>query len=270
MSSQPSPLSMPLPWNLVAPGYAAKSFDHFSKYSRDALRLAGVTAGERVLDVATGPGSLALQAATIAREVEAIDFSEQMLAQLHGRIGERGIANIAVREGDGQALPYADRTFDAAFSMFGLIFFPERARGFAELYRVLAPGGRAVVSSWQPMSKEPVLAELFGALAAELPHLQFGKDEGPLANPDDLRREMEAAGFRDVRVEPTEHVVESPDVDAFWADTRETTAPLVLLEHRLGREAFAPVAEGIVRRLRARFPGEVRVAMPAWLAIGVR
>ena len=120
-----------------------------------------------------------------------------------------------------------------------------------------------------PGSKVPVLAELFGALGAELPHLQFGDGKGPLSDPDDLRREMEAAGFR-VQIEPCVHVVEAADVDAFWADTRRSTAPLVLLEHRMGEEAFAPIAAGIVRRLRARFPGEVRVEMPAWLALGIR
>lgn len=269
MSTQPSPLSTPVAWNLVAPGYAAENFDHFSKYARDALRMAQVAAGDRVLDVATGPGTLALQAGSLAREVTALDFSAEMLAELHARIGARRLANVVVREGDGQALPFADASFDAAFSMFGLMFFPDRACGFAELFRVLAPGGRAVVSSWQHMSKVPALVELFAALAAELPHLPFGDGAGPLSDPDDLRREMEAAGFR-VQVEACVHAIEAADADAFWEAARRSTVHVVLLEQRMGAEAFAPVAAGIVRRLRARFPGRVRVEMPAWLALGTR
>lgn len=265
----PSPLATPLPWNLVANGYADVNFEHFARYSADALSLAEVKAGESVLDVAAGPGSLVLQVAEVAREVAAIDFSADMLAELRARVEARGITNVDVREGDGQALPYEDGRFDAAFSMFGLMFFPDRARGFAELRRVLGRGGRAVVSSWQPMSRVPLLIAVFEALAAELPQIPLGDGKGPLTDPDDLRREMEAAGF-DVTVHDRTHAIETPDVDAFWRDMRRGLAPMVLLENKMGAEAFAPVAEGIHRRLRERFTGPVRVEMPAWLALGRR
>src|SRR5262245_25360540 len=128
-ASPPSPLGAPLAWNLVASGFADESFDHFARYAADALALAEVRPGERLVDVAAGPGTLSLQAAAVAAEVAALDFSPPMLAQLRARMEQRGITNIDVREGDGQALPYGDGRFDAAFSMFGLMFFPDRARG---------------------------------------------------------------------------------------------------------------------------------------------
>jgi ubiquinone/menaquinone biosynthesis C-methylase UbiE len=268
MTTQPSPLATPLAWNLVSAGYAEESFEQFAKYSADALALAGVSAQDRVLDVAAGPGSLVVQAARRVAEVQAIDFSVDMLRQLEARVAQAGLDNVTAHEGDGQALPFEDARFDAAFSMFGLIFFPDRAKGFAELQRVLKPGGRAVVASWQPMGRVPLLVSVFEALAAELPNLPFGDGKGPLSDPADFEREMTAAGFRDVRIEERMHAIETESIDLFWKSMRRSLAPLVLLESRMGAEAFAPVSEGIERRLRERYTGALRVEMPAWLALG--
>jgi ubiquinone/menaquinone biosynthesis C-methylase UbiE len=263
-------LATPLAWNLVSAGYVEDNLEHFIAYAKDALELAALRNGERILDVAAGPGSLAIQAAERAGEVQALDFSVDMLAHLKARAQAAGVSNVYAREGDGQALPYDASSFDAAFSMFGLIFFPERAKGFAELFRVLRPGGRAVISSWQPMARVPVLVSLFEALAAELPNMPFGDGKGPLSDPEDLQRELSEAGFTRVEVVERTHAFDVPDADALFASMRRSLAPLVLLEHRLGSEAFAPIAEGMQRRLRERHPGALHIEMPAWLGIGYK
>ena len=267
-ASPPSPLSTPLPWDLVSAGYAAVSFDQFSKYAADALALAEVGPSDRVLDVATGPGSLALQAATRALEVEALDFSKAMLAELRARLEARRLTNIRVFEGDGQALPQAGSNFDAAFSMFGLMFFPARARGFSELFRVLRPGGRAVVSSWQPMSSNVLLTTVFEALAAELPHLPFGDGKGPSRTPTELRNEMAAAGFTvtvEARCTPRRRRASTCFGRGYGARSRPWSSWSTAWGWPRPRGR-----EGIERRLRERFPGPVRVEMPAWLALGRR
>lgn len=270
MTAEPSPLATPLVWNLVSAGYVEENVSHFIAYSKDALDLAQVRATNRILDVAAGPGSLAIQAAARVAAVDALDFSSEMLAHLQAGLTAAGIQNVSAREGDGQALPYADGTFDAAFSMFGLIFFPDRAQGFRELYRVMRPGGRAVISSWQPMTRVPVLVSVFQALAAELPHLPFGDGKGPLTDPDDMRRELREAGFGEIEVVERIHAFDMPDIDALWASMRRSLAPLVLLEHRIGAEAFAPIAAGMQRRLRESYPsgGALHIEMPAWLGLG--
>lgn len=267
--SSASPLSEPLAWDLVANGYAEINFDTFAEFAADALALIALRDTDRLLDVACGPGSLTLQAARKAKSVVALDFSELMLKELHQRLAQAGLANVEVQRGDGQALPHPDQSFDVACSMFGLMFFPDRARGFAELFRVLRPGGRAVVSSWHPMSTVPVMADLFQALAAELPQIPFGDGKGPLVDPEDLRREMSAAGF-EVRVEARRHGFVAQSIDVVLSGLKRSMAPLVLLEHRLGEEAFQPVFLGLSRRLRAAYPGPVEVQMSAWLAVGTR
>jgi hypothetical protein len=81
---------------------------------------------------------------------------------------------------------------------------------------------------------------------------------------------MSAAGFDEVQIVERSHPLELPDIGAFWTSCRRSLAPLVLLEHRMGAPAFAPVAAGIERRLRERHQGALRVEMPAWLGVGVK
>src|SRR5512138_3140554 len=162
--TQPSPLAAPAPWDLVAPAYAEEVVPMFEVFAREALRLAAPPPGGRIVDVACGPGTVSVLAAQDGHRVDALDFSPGMIDKLRARIAALGLTGITPQIGDGQALPYADATADAGFSMFGLMFFPDRAKGFAELRRVLKPGARAVVSSWYPLDAVPVLAAMFGAV----------------------------------------------------------------------------------------------------------
>lgn len=263
-----SPLAEPTGWNLVASGYAAVNIPQFEKYATDALNAAALKASHRILDVATGPGTLAFLASPQVARVDAIDFSEDMLRELRRRLEAQPLPNVFAQHGDGQSLPYEAGSFDAVFSMFGLIFFPDRAKGFAELRRVLKPGGLALVSSWQPMTRVPLLVSVFKALAAELPGVPFGDGKGPLSDAQDFSREMGAAGF-EVEMREVVHAIEAPSFAAFWADFARSFAPLVLLEHKLGAERFAPLVAGIRARLEAEVgSGALRVEMPAWLGLG--
>ena len=93
--------------------------------------------GSRIVDVACGPGTLSVLAAQAGHQLDALDFSRPMITKLTERMMALGVRAIKSHVGDGQALPFPDGTFDAGFSMFGLMFFPDRAKGFAELRRVL-------------------------------------------------------------------------------------------------------------------------------------
>jgi ubiquinone/menaquinone biosynthesis C-methylase UbiE len=268
--SEPWSLATPLAWNLVADAYVVDNLPHFEHYAEDALRLAKLREDARVLDVATGPGTLALLAAPRVAHVDALDFSPAMIGHLRRRLDELGVRNVDAREGDGQALPYADASFDAAFSMFGLMFFPDRARGFSEMKRVLAPGGRAVVSSWQPMTGTPVVSAVFGAIAEQFPGSPLPQEKGPLSDPADFRAELAAAGFHDVSVEGTTHTMQWPDFETLWAGLSRSFAPLVLMKAKLGDAVYAKVAAGVRSRLEAQLgPGAGGSPMPAWLGVGI-
>lgn len=268
--TDPSPLSQPTAWNLVASDYVDEVAPLLAHYASDAIELARLAAGERVLDVAAGPGTLSLLAAPRAGRVTAVDFSADMLALLRRRADETGFEHVEARIADGQALPFADDSFDCAFSMFGLMFFPDRAAGFAELRRVLAPGGRAVVSSWTPSENVPLIAAVFDAIRELLPDLPFGDERQPLAEAEEFRAEMSAAGFGAVEIRTVAHRLEKPSARDFWDAQTRASAPIALLRRRHADEEWATLSEQVIARLQENFGrGPVRMEWPAHLALGV-
>jgi ubiquinone/menaquinone biosynthesis C-methylase UbiE len=261
-----SPLASPEPWSLVADDYTLELLPMFELFSRDALELAPTPAGARLLDVAAGPGTLTLLAAASGRSVAAIDFSPQMVTNLERRLREAQLG-AEVQLGDGQALPWSDGEFDAAFSMFGLMFFPDRARGFSELWRVLKPGGAAVVSSWAPF--EGIFKSVMGAMREVLPEIAFGTGKGPLGEPAEFEQEFAAAGFRDVKVHPRTHALRAGSPAEVWAQCQRTTAPIVLLKNKLGEAKWHDVTSGVVERLERQYgTAGVEMKTTAYLALG--
>jgi ubiquinone/menaquinone biosynthesis C-methylase UbiE len=271
MTTSPSPLATPAPWNLVSAAYDADLRAQFERYSTDALRLARVAPGQTVADVATGPGTLALLAAAMGARVHALDFAEEMVALTRARIAREGAEGIDVVLGDGMALPWSDASFDAAFSMFGLMFFPDRSRGFRELSRVVRSGGRAVVATWTPLEDVAFFKEVFAKLQAELPHIPFGASKMPLGSPDDLRDEMANAGFRDVVIHRVVHTEPPSTVDAIWERLGRSMAPLVLLRRGLGEAAWRRLGDAVRARLVECFGSEPEpISLTANLGVGVR
>lgn len=265
----PSPLATPEPWDLVAAGYVEENLRSFEAFAREALRL--VPASGEVLDVAAGPGSLTLQAARTAAKVVAVDFSAVMLGQLRQRATEAGITNVTSQVADGQALPFADGRFDAAYSMFGLIFFPDRARGLREMARVLRRGGRALVASWPPSDRIPQFAALFAAMKAELPGSGIGDAPTALGTEENIRAEMGAAGFTSIEVHEQVVTPGTATPAELWRSFSRGGAPAVLMRRRMGEEGFAAFSERIVDRLVEALGPEPRAMnLTAMLGIGTR
>ena len=267
----PSPLATAESWDFLAESYEAEVLPQFERFVREALRLAGPPAGARIADVACGPGTLALLAAQAGFQVDAIDFSTEMVARLERRARALGIQGITPLVGDGQALPLAAGAYSAAFSLFGLMFFPDRERGFAELRRILRPGARAVVSSWPPTDRLPAMAAMFGAVTEALatpgvppaPALP-----GPLSTVEACREEM-GKSFRDVTVHSVSTSTPFPSAQALWETLERSTPPLVVMRRRVGPERWAPAsraaAEAVARVLGR---GPVTLEMQAWFTVG--
>ncbi len=109
----------------------------------------GVSAGEAVLDVATGTGNAAIAAAGAGATVTGLDLTPELFAAARRR-AEAGGWPIDWIEGDAEALPFANESFDGVVSVFGAMFAPDQRRAAAELVRVCRPGGRVGVCAWTP------------------------------------------------------------------------------------------------------------------------
>ena len=255
------------PWDLVAVNYAAESLPYFEAFSREALRLAALPPKARVADIAAGPGTLSLLAAADGATVSAIDLSEKMVGELRARMAAAGLADaVDVQVGDGQQLPFETGAYDGAFSMFGLMFFPDRAAGLREMKRVLKPGGRGVISSWIPF--DGPFGVLFNAASEIIPGLPSGGSFA-LADEDSVRREMTDAGFTNVVVHRVAQELKAEYFDRFWNAMERTNAPLVLIKHRVGPERWQTLGPKIRERVGATLgDGPLTIGRGAFIGIG--
>jgi SAM-dependent methyltransferase len=247
------PLTEPGPWNAVAAGYDEVFFGQLPELTEAAIELLAPDKEDTVLDVATGPGTLAVRLAPRVHRVVAIDFAEAMIERLRLHVMQQHLHNLEVRVMDGQELLFSSASFDSAISMFGLFLFDDRQRALEELYRVVVPGGRVLISSWATPDQNTLLGAGMEALRAALPDLP--RPNGPLPTQDAAKcaAELDAAGFERARTQLFKTSVKFASVDEYWSSFERAAAPLVLLKQKLGEPAFAEASARIRAELRARF-----------------
>jgi len=205
-------------WGRCTPRYESFADAVTSRFAQDAVRLVRIVRGTRVLDVATGTGAFALAAARLGAEVVATDFSAPMVRALSAKC--RGIGQGRVRTAvmDGQNLELEDGYFDVAASLFGLMFFPDYARGLQELARVLRPGGQAVLATWAPPGRVEMM-RLLGEAAMcamiDLPGAPESDCWRTLSHPEMLRKHMCSIGFAHTHVMAVTHVCTFETAEAF-------------------------------------------------------
>jgi ubiquinone/menaquinone biosynthesis C-methylase UbiE len=119
--------------------------------AEDLVQAAGLRAGDRVLDVATGSGNAAIAAARCGCEVIGTDYVPELLERGRARAAAEGL-EVTFAEADAEDLPYADGEFDAVLSCVGVMFAPDQERAAAELVRVCRPGGTIAMANWTPAS----------------------------------------------------------------------------------------------------------------------
>jgi demethylmenaquinone methyltransferase/2-methoxy-6-polyprenyl-1,4-benzoquinol methylase len=121
------------------------------RWRRRAVDLAEIGPGSKVLDVATGTGDLAIEAASRGAEVIGSDFSEGMLERARVKASA-----ITFEQGDALALTYGDDSFDAATVGFGARNFADLEQGLREMARVVRPGGKVVILEITTPQKPPL------------------------------------------------------------------------------------------------------------------
>ena len=114
------------------------------------LRVARIRPRERVLDLATGTGITAIAARERGANVTGVDLTPELLVVARKKAEDEGFGDIDFREGDAEALPFADASFDVVLSTCGHMFAPDQPKVAAELARVTRPRGRVVFLAWTP------------------------------------------------------------------------------------------------------------------------
>lgn len=117
------------------------------KWRKKVIKLVSDSRPQRVLDIATGTGDLALQFAEAIPQakITGLDLSEGMLAVARKKAGKQSLERVEFIKGDSEALPFEDNTYDAITVSFGIRNFEHLEAGLKEIYRVLQPGGLFVV-----------------------------------------------------------------------------------------------------------------------------
>lgn len=169
--------------------YTVSEFFRESAGLTELLRLAAPFADARALDVGTGTGFTALAMAPRCRRVIGLDLTAGMVNEARRLAGERGVSNLLFCLGDAEAVPFRDTTFDIVTCRQAAHHFPDLARAFAEMARVVKPGGRIILDE-TCTPEDPDLAALMN-------EWELRRDPSHVANhpPSRMRAMLEQCGL---------------------------------------------------------------------------
>lgn len=188
---------------------ASDAFDavpFWERFGRLTAERAGLRPGWRVVDVCCGTGAAAIPAAAAVGpqgDVLGLDISGGMLARARAKAAARGLRNTEFRIGDLRATGLPAGCADAVLCCFGIFFVADQRAAAAELWRLLRPGGRLVVTTWGEELLEPALGRFMELLAAHgvAPPDGGSRPYAALTSTDGLERLLRSAGARDVACE---------------------------------------------------------------------
>ncbi|HKG59260.1 MAG TPA: class I SAM-dependent methyltransferase [Pyrinomonadaceae bacterium] len=149
--------------------WSAGDFGQIAKYyvndAADFIKRLDLKPGMTVLDVACGTGNLAIPAARTGANVTGVDIAPNSVEQARQNAKAEGL-NAKFDEGDAEALPYDDASFDAVVTMFGAMFAPRPELVAGELKRVCRPGGVIAMANWTPSG---FIGQMFKITASHVP-----------------------------------------------------------------------------------------------------
>jgi len=172
----------------------------FEGYAEDLAARVALLEPSSVLEVACGTGVVTRALASALPEscaITATDLNQAMVAHAEGVGTSRP---VRWRQASVDRLPYADDCFDVVVCQFSAMFFPEREAAYGEVRRVLRPGGRFLFSVWRGIEDNEfadVVTQAVGTLFPDDPPLFLARTPHGHGHPDEIEREVRAAGFED-------------------------------------------------------------------------
>ncbi len=192
------------------------------------VQFAEVRPGQRVLDVGCGTGVVAVTAARRGAKVSGLDLTPALLERARENARIAGLA-LEFVEGDAEALPHPDGSFDVVLSQFGHMFAPRPAVAVKEMLRVLKSGGRIAFSTWPP---EFFTGRMFSLVGRHMPPPPPGADAPappPLWGVPNVIRERLGAAVKDLTFAPGVLLAPALSLQHFRAAQEKTIGPLAKL-----------------------------------------
>ena len=226
---------------------------------------AAIEPGMRVLDVATGTGNAAIRAAEAGSDVVGLDITPELFDDARRR---EALAGVSVEwvEGDAEALPFDDASFDRVLSTFGVMFAPRHEVAAAELVRTCRPGGVIVLANWTPRS---FIGRLFGTVRGHMPATASAAPPPVLwGDEPHVRALLGGQTLLSIERPSVDFVFDS--IDGMLEDYEASFGPIVLARQALDDDRFAALRADV----RALFEsldvgdGEVRIPSEYLLVVG--
>ncbi len=257
-------------WNSAAPGWKQMwtMLEHAAQHvSNRLVELGGLKTGDRVLDIASGSGEPAITAARKvgpAGLVVATDQSPAMLELARERAAALRIGNMKFVVTSAEQLEVEERDFDAAVCRWGLMFVGDLDKAIRRLAQVLSARGRFATAVWGPAHKVPMISlgdDAVRNLAGLPPPPPNAPGPLKLADTKPLERALEAAGFKDIRVEPLNVRFEFESPAAFAEQRRAVSTPFRALLAKQTPELQQRILDSIAQEARRYADASGRVRM---------
>jgi SAM-dependent methyltransferase len=233
------------------------------------LRAAAVERGTRLLDVASGPGYVAAEAAKLGASPVGVDFASEMVA-----LASEKNPSLTFQEGDAESLPFADRSFDAVAINFGVLHLERPDTALAEAHRVLRSGGRCAFTVWASPNTSIGFGIVLNAIETH-GRMDVPLPPGPpffrFSDAAEASRSMIAVGFADPRVETVPLVWRLTSGEALFEAFLQGAVRTAALLRGQTPDAMGRIRRAIVEGAeRYRHGSALELPMAAVLTSGTR
>jgi SAM-dependent methyltransferase len=225
--------------------------------------------GQRVLELAAGPGDTGFLAAELVKPGGTLissDASRAMLGVATGRARDLGVTNVEFKQLELEWIDLPTASVDAVLCRWGVMLVLDPASALQEARRVITPGGAIALSVWDTPEANP-WATLITRALVELGHAQPPDPDAPgmfaLADGDRLGSLLEDAGFVDPVTETVDLMRPAADVEDFLEETLDLNSQLAETRRRLSPEEWAVVVERLDALSRPFADGEGSLRFPA-------